>query len=425
MTGGELVGVHRPKNRLIDGAPRLGEGTARMEPAARRYRREPWHDATDSAETSGPVEIGQAGDQRSRVGMDGRAEDTCDRRLLHDPPGVHHDDAVAHLRHDPEVVGHEEDSHAHLAREPANQGEDLGLDSNVERRRGLVGDQEARDAGDAHRDHHALGHAAGELMGVVANAADRRWNADAGHQFDGAPTKGGPLVARVKGHCLDELLAHAKDRIERGTGVLEDHGDVLAADLRQPGLVQCQQVSATKANLTAHAAGRAADEAEDRLRRQRLAGAGLADEADDFPAADGEADGVDRPKRTVLGGELHDEIADLEDGLGHRRKRGSSVSLRPSPRRFKPTIVTMRATPGMVEMWGAMTMKFRPSAIIDPHTGVGGGGPSPRNDRPDSVMIAPETRSAAWTMIGASTFGSTCRAMMAGRETPVRRAASI
>ena len=50
--------------------------------------------------------------------------------------------------------------------------------------------------------------------------------------------------------------------------------------------------------------------------------------------------------------------------------------------------------PGNVETCGAITMKFRPSAIIEPHTGVGGGGPRPRNDSPDSVMMAPETRSA-------------------------------
>jgi hypothetical protein len=70
-------------------------------------------------------------------------------------------------------------------------------------------------------------------------------------------------------------------------------------------------------------------------------------------------------------------------------------------------MASMSAIPGNVETCGAMTMKFRPSAIIEPHTGVGGGGPRPRNDRPDSVMMAPETRSAACTMMGASTFGST------------------
>jgi hypothetical protein len=92
---------------------------------------------------------------------------------------------------------------------------------------------------------------------------------------------------------------------------------------------------------------------------------------------------------------------------------------------LRPTIVTMSAMPGMVETWGAMTMKLRPSAIIEPHTGVGGGGPSPRNDSPDSVMMAPETRSAACTMMGASTLGRTWRAMMAGPDTPASRAASM
>ena len=73
---------------------------------------------------------------------------------------------------------------------------------------------------------------------------------------------------------------------------------------------------------------------------------------------------------------------------------------------------------------GAMTMKFRPSAIIEPQTGVGGGGPSPRKESPASVRMAPDTYSAACTMIGASTFGSTWRRRIASVPTPTSRAAS-
>jgi hypothetical protein len=70
-------------------------------------------------------------------------------------------------------------------------------------------------------------------------------------------------------------------------------------------------------------------------------------------------------------------------------------------------------------------MNVWPSAIMRPQAGVGGGGPRPRNDSPDSVMMAPETRSAPWTMIGASTLGSTCWKMIATLPTPASRAASM
>ena len=52
--------------------------------------------------------------------------------------------------------------------------QDLRLDRHVERGRRLVGDQQARRARQRHRDHHALAHAAGELVRVGAHALARR-----------------------------------------------------------------------------------------------------------------------------------------------------------------------------------------------------------------------------------------------------------
>ena len=49
----------------------------------------------------------------------------------------------------------------------AQQVEDLRLDRHVERRRRLVGDQQLRLAGERHRDHRPLAHAARELVRVV------------------------------------------------------------------------------------------------------------------------------------------------------------------------------------------------------------------------------------------------------------------
>ena len=55
-----------------------------------------------------------------------------------------------------------------LGDEGAQQVEDLRLDRDVERRRRLVGDQQLRLAGERHRDHRALAHAARELVRIVA-----------------------------------------------------------------------------------------------------------------------------------------------------------------------------------------------------------------------------------------------------------------
>ena len=51
-----------------------------------------------------------------------------------------------------------------------HQPQDLRLRRHVERGRRLVGDQDLRVVDERHRDHHALAHAARELVRVVVDA---------------------------------------------------------------------------------------------------------------------------------------------------------------------------------------------------------------------------------------------------------------
>ena len=60
-----------------------------------------------------------------------------------------------------------QDGHAELLLEVAQQVEDLGLDGDVERGGRLVGDDQARVAGDRPGDQDALRHAAGQLVRVT------------------------------------------------------------------------------------------------------------------------------------------------------------------------------------------------------------------------------------------------------------------
>ena len=72
-----------------------------------------------------------------------------------------------------QIVRDQQQRHAALALQPQQQREHLRLHGDVERGRRLVGDQQARVAGDRHRDHHALRHAARQLVriGVEARSA--------------------------------------------------------------------------------------------------------------------------------------------------------------------------------------------------------------------------------------------------------------
>ena len=82
------------------------------------------------------------------------------------------------------------DRRAELVLELADQLEDLRLDRHVERRRRLVGDQEVGVARERHRDHHALAHAARELVRIVVDAHARVGDADRLEQLDRARVGG-------------------------------------------------------------------------------------------------------------------------------------------------------------------------------------------------------------------------------------------
>ncbi len=85
-----------------------------------------------------------------------RVEDLVDRAALDGAAEIHDDDVVRHFGDDAHVVGDEDDGEATLLLQPAQEVEDLRLSGDVERRRRLVGDQDARLGGERHRYHHAL-----------------------------------------------------------------------------------------------------------------------------------------------------------------------------------------------------------------------------------------------------------------------------
>ena len=103
-------------------------------------------------------------------GCCGSLEEGVDRRLLDDPAAVHDDDVVGELGDDAEVVRDHDDRHVELLLQLVHQAQDLRLRRHVERGRRLVGDQELRVVDQRHRDHHALPHAARELVRIVVDA---------------------------------------------------------------------------------------------------------------------------------------------------------------------------------------------------------------------------------------------------------------
>ncbi len=129
----------------------------------------------------GPVQARHRLEQHLGVVVLRLVENVVDLAALDDLAAAHHRNAVGHARDHAHIVADEDDRGLQLGLEVAHDVEDLGLHGDVERRGRLVGDQQVGAAHHSHRDHHALAHAAGQLVRVLAHAPGAFGNA---HQFE-------------------------------------------------------------------------------------------------------------------------------------------------------------------------------------------------------------------------------------------------
>jgi hypothetical protein len=102
------------------------------------------------------------------------------RRLLDNSSGVHHGDSVCRFGHDADVMCDQDDCRPQITLQVRDQVEYLSLHRNVQGSCGFVGDKHRRIAGQRHGDHHALSHAARQLVGVLPQPALSIRNADLG-----------------------------------------------------------------------------------------------------------------------------------------------------------------------------------------------------------------------------------------------------
>ena len=91
------------------------------------------------------------------------------RPHLHDAAEIDHDDPVADVLDDAEVVRDEQHGEAELALQVGEQVDDLGLDRDVEGGYGLVGDDQFGLDGQRPGDDDALALAAGEFVRVAVD----------------------------------------------------------------------------------------------------------------------------------------------------------------------------------------------------------------------------------------------------------------
>ncbi|MGX1154842.1 hypothetical protein RKD39_002420 [Streptomyces albogriseolus] len=253
-------------------------------------------------------------EQAPGVGVLGLAQHFADAAALHGPARVHHQQVVGHVGDDAEVVGDEDDRGPELLLEVLEQVEDLRLDRHVQGRGRLVGDQQVGVADQRHGDHGALAHTAGELVRVVVHTGPGLRDADLGQHLD-RPLPGLPLGgAGVLHERLGDLPAHRVVRRERRQRVLEDHRDLVAAELLHLLLGGGDQVAPLEDDLALDGGALGVVQTEDGQVGHGLAGARFAHDAEGLAALDVEGQSVDRLDDAVLGGEPHPQVADREEG---------------------------------------------------------------------------------------------------------------
>ena len=224
----------RQQARLVDAATLVRESTARREWAA--GGEVPWcrRLARDRSQRGAPSQRSARHrlQEASCVWVLGRAEELPCRPVFNDPPGVHDRQSGRQLAHHTQVVADNDERDIQVTIEALANIQDLCLHRDVEGSGGFVGDYQFRRGDQSRRDHGPLAHAAGELVGVSAHRAVRVRDADRTELFGRRRPRRGALGQVMKQQRLRHLRPDPQHGIERGQGVLENHRDLAAADLR-------------------------------------------------------------------------------------------------------------------------------------------------------------------------------------------------
>ena len=212
------------------------------------------------------------------------------RTHLDDTAGIHHRHPVGGLGDHAHVVGDQHDAGAVLVAETAEQRGDLGLDRDIERGGRLVGDDQLRLGGERQRNDDPLAHPARELVRLMVDPLGRRRDADLGQQVDRTGTGRPAAQAEMQADGLDQLLSDREERVQRGQRILEDRADLAAAHLLHRPVAEPVDAPAADVDLARGDAPRRLEQPQNGKPGHRLAGAGIADDAQDFAGRDAERD---------------------------------------------------------------------------------------------------------------------------------------
>ena len=273
------------------------------------------------------AETGHRREERPGIGMAAVVEDVAGGPGLHHVAAIHHHGPIGDLRHHAHVVGDEEHRHVLLFLQLLDQVKDLALDRHVEGRRRLVGDQELRLGGERHGDHHALTHAAGELMGIFVETGAGVGDAHLLEQPHRLGARRRARQAEMADERFGDLPADREDRIEAGHRLLEDHRHVATANGAHLRLRERREIAPHQADPPLDPAHPRRQEAHHRQRRDALAGSALADDRQGLARGDLEGDVAHHRRPTSVGEKRDAQPLDGENRPG-RARIGGRIGLR-------------------------------------------------------------------------------------------------
>ena len=195
-------------------------------------------------------------------------------------------------------------------------------------------------------------------MGVLLQTLLRLVDANQLQQLLGACPCIGLVLIGVQADDLHDLVADGVHRVQAGHGVLEDDGDLVAADLAEVLLLHVLDLVAVEPHLAAHQLAGISGQAHNGVGGDRLTGAGLAHNAQNITLIHSKGNAVQCLYFARRGEERKAFIFDIKNFLAHFCSPhqffsfGSKASRRPSPNRLNTRIITLIISAGAISRWG-------------------------------------------------------------------------
>jgi hypothetical protein len=146
----------------------------------------------------------------------------------------------------------------------------------------------SRAVGQGHGDHHALSHAAAELMRIRAKVRNRGRDAHHVEQLTRSRPRCRRAKAEVEADGFFELRTDGPDRIQRRHRVLEHHRDPTAAHLAELGFRKLEEVHSVEQRYAGDLGVR--QQLHERQRCDCFAASGLSHDCQHLAALDFEVD---------------------------------------------------------------------------------------------------------------------------------------